>query len=437
VPALRDYMPRTIFGRTLIMIVVPMILVQIVVAFMFYGKLWDIVTRRLAGGVAAEIAVIVRAIDHYPEGEDRDWVLSTVAATTGYRIHMASGAKFRAMRPQDASGILERVLAGSLVEQIGRPFRLDVWTHPREVIVDLQLDDGVLSIDVPRERLYTSTSYVLFLWMAGTSLIFLLIAALFLRNQVRPIRRLAAAANAFGKGRDFDNFSPAGSTEIRQAAAAFISMRQRIRRFISQRTDMLSAASHDLRTPLTRMKLELEMLPEGPLVDGLKTDVADMEKLIDSYLDFIRGEGEEQATPTNLAQLLEDVATGARRSRLDVTLETNGPLEVSLRQHAMRRCFDNLVSNAARFATELDIKAERRDEQVTVMFDDNGPGIPAEAREEVFKPFMRLESSRNQETGGLGLGLALARDVVLSHGGDITLGASPKGGLRVLVRLPV
>ncbi len=436
-PSLRNYMPRTIFARTLIMIVVPLVLVQIVVAFMFYGRLWETVTRRLASGVAGDLAVMVSAIEDYPPGVDRERLLATLVAADGFRYRLIQAGHIAPMRLQDTSGILEKVLAGAIVEQVGRPYRLDVWTHPRDVVIDIQLTNQVLNVRVPTERLFIGTSYSLFLWMAGTSLIFLLIAAQFLRNQVRPIRRLAAAAAAFGKGRDVDDFSPAGATEIRQAAAAFIAMRERLRRFISQRTDMLSAASHDLRTPLTRMKLELEMLPDSTLVDGLKSDVADMERMVGSYLDFIRGEGEEQASLTDLTQLLEDIAVGARRSRLEVTLNVTSGMDVALRPQAIRRCFDNLVSNAARYATELSIIATKQNDQVHITFDDNGPGIPPEKREEVFKPFVRLETSRNQETGGLGLGLALARDVILSHGGEISLGLSPKNGLRVLVKLPL
>ncbi len=419
------------------MIVVPLVLLQVVVAFMFYGRLWEIVSRRLATGLVAHVAIVVQAMEHYPEDERREWIIDATVDAANLAIDFHPGEKLKGMRQEDASGILERALAGQMASQVRRPFALDVWNQPRQVVIEVELTDGLLVIRAPRERVYTSTSYTVFLWMAGLSLVFLLIAAIFLRNQVRPIRRLAAAAEAFGKGRDFEELTPSGATEVRRATAAFVAMSRRIRRFISQRTDMLSAASHDLRTPLTRMKMELELLPSGVSVDGLKTDIADMEQLIDRYLDFIRGEGEEQPLLTDLGRVLEETAEAARRSRLRVTLTSTAKGDIMLRPTAIKRCFDNIVSNAARHAQSLDISASRNDETLTVLFDDDGPGIPLDKREEVFGAFVRLESSRNKVTGGLGLGLTLVRDVVLSHGGSIQLDDSPSGGLRVRVRLPL
>lgn len=435
-PALHRFLPRTIFARTLIMIVVPLVLLQVVVAFMFYGRLWEIVSRRLATGLVAHVAIVANALEHYPDDERREWIIDATVDAANLAIDFKPGAKLPPNAELDPTGILERALAGQLA-QLRRPFTLDAWGQPRQVVIQVELSDGLLTIQAPRERVYTSTSYTVFLWMAGLSLVFLLIAAIFLRNQVRPIRRLADAADAFGKGRDFEELTPAGATEVRRATAAFVAMSRRIRRFISQRTDMLSAASHDLRTPLTRMKMELELLPAHVPTEGLKTDIADMEQLIDRYLDFIRGEGEEQATAVDFVRVLEETAEAARRSRLDVTLSNAVRSDVLLRPTAIKRCFDNIVSNAARHAQSLDISASVSGDQIVVLFDDDGPGIPEDKREEVFGAFVRLEASRNLHTGGLGLGLTLVRDVILSHGGAIQLEQSPAGGLRVRVRLPV
>lgn len=436
--ALRRFLPRTIFARTLIMIVVPLVLLQVVVAFMFYGRLWEIVSRRLATGLVAHVAIVAHALENFPEDDERrEWILDATMDAANLAIEFKPGAKLPPGERPEPSGTLERSLAGQLEGQVRRPFTLDAWGQPRLVVIVVELSDGLLTVRAPRERVYTSTSYTVFLWMAGLSLVFLVIAAIFLRNQVRPIRRLADAADAFGKGRDFEELTPAGATEVRRATAAFVAMSRRIRRFISQRTDMLSAASHDLRTPLTRMKMELELLPSHVQVDGLKTDIADMEQLIDRYLDFIRGEGEEQPASTEIARVLEETAEAARRSRLQVTLSNTVPGEAMLRPTAIKRCFDNIVSNAARHAKSLEISASVQGDQLTVLFDDDGPGIPDDKREEVFGAFVRLEASRNLHTGGLGLGLTLVRDVILSHGGSIQLEESPAGGLRVRVRLPM
>jgi two-component system osmolarity sensor histidine kinase EnvZ len=435
---LKRYMPRSLFGRALIIIVAPLVLVQLVAGFIFYDRVWETVTRRLAAGLAGDVGTVAQFMTHYPDSEARDWIAFAQLTTTGLDIRFEPNAILARTGPDTGSGILERLLVNALNERVRRPFFLDVWTHPREVTIDVQLGDGILHVRAQRERVFTSTVYVYLMWIVGTSLIFLAVASVFMRNQVRPIRRLAEAAEEFGKGRDVSDFRPAGAAEVRQAAAAFIVMRERIRRFLAQRTEMLAGISHDLRTPLTRMKLELAMFGDShPSVPGLKSDVADMERMVDSYLAFVRGEGEEQPEPLDLGRLIGDIATARRREGEAVALETDGDLMVPLRPQAAKRCFDNLIANAVRHGTKVDIKAARRGRSVEIIIDDNGPGIPAHAREDVFKPFYRLDASRNVATGGVGLGLTIARDFVRGHGGEITLADAPLNGLRVRIKLPV
>jgi two-component system osmolarity sensor histidine kinase EnvZ len=431
-------MPRSLFGRALIIIVAPLVFVQLIAGFVFYDRVWETVTRRLAAGLAGDVGMVAQFLSRYPEGEARDWVAFAALTTTGLDLQFETGAILPRTGPTAGSGILERLLVNALNERVRRPFFLDVWTHPREVRIDVQLPDGVLHVRAQRERVFTSTVYIYLMWIVGSSLIFLAIASVFMRNQVRPIRRLAEAAEEFGKGRDVSDFRPAGAAEVRQAAAAFIVMRERIRRFLQQRTEMLAGISHDLRTPLTRMKLELAMFGDShPSVPGLKSDVADMERMVDSYLAFVRGEGEEQPEPLDLGRLIGDIAAARRREGDAVSIDSEGDLVVPLRPQAAKRCFDNLIANAVRHGTKVEIKAARRGRSVEIAIDDNGPGIPAHAREDVFKPFYRLDASRNVATGGVGLGLTIARDFVRGHGGEITLGESPLAGLRVRIKLPV
>ena len=431
-------MPSSLFGRALIIIVAPLVLVQLVAAFVFYDRVWETVTRRLAHGLAGDVGLVVQVLSHYPDTEARDWTTFAALTTTGLEISFEPGGILANTNADPGSGLLERRLVQALNERVRRPFVLDVWTHPREVWIDVQLSDGVLHARAQRERVFTSTVYIFLMWMVGSSLIFLAIASVFMRNQVRPIRRLADAAEEFGKGRDVSDFRPAGATEVRQAAAAFIVMRERIHRFLLQRTEMLAGISHDLRTPLTRMKLELAMFGDShPSVPGLKSDVADMERMVDSYLAFVRGEGEELPEPLDLGRLIGDIAAARRREGDAVSVDTEGDLVVPLRPQAAKRCFDNLIANAVRHGTKVDIRAARRGRSVEVTIDDNGPGIPPHAREDVFKPFYRLDASRNVATGGVGLGLTIARDFVRGHGGEITLGESPLDGLRVRIKLPV
>jgi two-component system osmolarity sensor histidine kinase EnvZ len=273
--------------------------------------------------------------------------------------------------------------------------------------------------------------------MVGTSMLLFGVATIFMRNQVKPIRRLAVAADNFGKGREVTHFKPEGAAEVRQAAAAFIAMRDRIQRQISQRTAMLSGVSHDLRTPLTRIKLQLALLKSGPEVEALEADVTEMERMLEGYLAFVRGEGAEAPQPTNLTQLLSETVAQARRNGGIIDLHTEGDLTVPLRPNAFRRCLTNLIENAMRYAHHVWVRAGTRGDAIEITIDDDGPGIPSDKREEVFKPFLRLEGSRNPETGGVGLGLTIARDVVRSHGGEIILADSPNGGLRARVRMPI
>ena len=292
--SLKSYLPHSLFGRAILILVTPLVVVQCVAAFVFYDRVWEVVTRRLTTGVAGEIGVVVQIVGRYRDAATRNWVFETFAEHSNLRLMLKPEAILQNAGPQVGSGILERLLVDALKERVRRPFRLDVWSDPRDVLIDVQLPEGVLFVRTPRERLFTTTSYVFILWMVGSSLILFAVASAFMRNQVRPIQQLALAAEEFGKGRDVADFKPYGAAEVRRAAAAFVVMRERIRRFVAQRTEMLAGVSHDLRTPLTRMKLELAMLGDTPSAAGLKTDVADRERMVESYLAFVRGEGEEQ-----------------------------------------------------------------------------------------------------------------------------------------------
>ncbi len=331
-------------------------------------------------------------------------------------------------------GPMDDDLAASLTARLGRDFSMDWTTDPQSVLLRIQLPDGVLHVRAPRKRLYTSMIYLFVVWMLGSAALLFAVAALFMRNQVRAIRRLAAAAEAFGVGRDRGPIRPEGAVEVRRAATAFNRMAERIRRFLAQRTEMLAGVSHDLRTPLTRLRLQLAMLPALREEDAaaMTADLEEMERMIEGYLAFARGESTEQALPTDLAALLREVAAAARRAGATVEVEAPATLPVLLRAGAMRRAVTNLVDNGRRHGHRVRLCAARQERAVLLTVDDDGPGIPPARREDVFRPF---ESGAD---GGTGLGLSIARDVVRGHGGDITLEEAPGlGGLRARVRLPV
>jgi two-component system osmolarity sensor histidine kinase EnvZ len=437
-------LPRSLFGRSLIIIILPLVLAQLLATWIFYDRHWATVERRLATNVAADIAFTLDTLAQTDTPEQAKVVLARATATTDLHFHFHPGEQLAAALPPlhdnwyDAGNWLEDALDGALAERVRRPYRLDIDSDPRFVMIAVQLDDGVMDVAAPRDRLSTPTTYIFVLWMAGSSLVLLAVASLFMRNQVKSLRRLAAAADSFGKGRDVANFKLEGATEVRQAAAAFLKMRDRIRRQITQRTEMLAGVSHDLRTPLTRMRLALEFLgQEGPEVEELKDDVITMERMVQGYLDFARGEGPEQPRQTDLGLLVEEVAAAARRDGADISLALAEGLVLSLRPDAMRRCIANLLSNARRYGSHIWLTVLPVAEGVDILVDDDGPGIPPAERENVFRPFFRLDASRNPATGGVGLGLTIARDVARGHGGDLTLEESPQHGLRVRLHLPL
>lgn len=433
---LRRVMPRTLFARALIIIVAPLVLVQIVAGFVFYDRVWETVSRRLSNALAGEVATVVQAMGRYPADADRAWLFDTMHIATGSTYSWRPGAILERTGPKDPDTILENYLVRALDERVRRPYLLDAWSHPADIFVDVQLPGGVLRLEATRQRVFTTNVYVFLLFAVGSSLVLLAVATIFMRNQVRPIRRLAEAAEAFGKGREDADFRPHGAAEVRQAAGAFLTMRERIRRHISQRTEMLAGISHDLRTPLTRMKLELAMLGDHPSGPGLKSDVDDMARMVESYLAFVRGEGEEKIEDVDLDATIAGIVETLGRAGDSIGYDSRGPLICAGRPHALKRSLNNLIANAARHAAQVHVSAERRESDIEILIDDDGPGIPAESREDVFKPFFRLDPSRNAETGGVGLGLTIARDVIRGHGGDIRLEESPFSGLRARIRIP-
>jgi two-component system osmolarity sensor histidine kinase EnvZ len=445
----RALMPRGLLGRSLLIILLPLLIVQVIALQIFYGSHLDVISRRLAAALAGELSLVVELLQRDPSPENRAWVFREAA----WRLDMALAFEPRATLGQTPDRVaslpllpLEYDLARAMSERVARPFDADWTSDPRSVIIRIQLPDGVLHVEAPRKRLFNATLYLFMIWLVGSALLLFTIAALFMKNQVRAIRRLAGAAEAFGLGRDTGQIKPEGAAEVRQAAQAFNRMQERIRRFVAQRTDMLAGISHDLRTPLTRMRLGLAMLPHDPAAEAdvaaITQDVEEMERMVAAYLAFARGEGGEQPRAADLAEIVRDVAQKARRDGAEVAVDTPPALMLQLRPDALRRCLANLLDNARKHARRIAVAVSEVPREVApggrpaggwaqVTVDDDGPGIPAAQREEAFRPFATLSA------GGTGLGLAIARDIARAHGGDIVLEESPLGGLRARVRLPV
>jgi two-component system osmolarity sensor histidine kinase EnvZ len=435
--AIERLLPRTLLGRSIIIIVTPIVLLQAISAWVFYTSHWNTVTQRLAQSVAGDVASVIRLLPEPIDPKRSEEVFAIAHDMMDIKLTFKPGD----ILPNDPTisrqNVVDVALARALQSTVQRPFLIDSRSVRNFVEIHVQLPDGVLRAVVRRRRLFTSTTYIFLLWMIGTSLALLAFATVFMRRQVRPIRRLAQAADDFGRGRDVLDFTPSGATEVELAGHAFNLMRDRIRRQISQRTEMLAGVSHDLRTPLTRMKLQLALMDEEADVTDLKKDVEEMERMVDGYLAFARGEGTERAVDTDLVELVNDAVADARREGATIVyVGADERLVLPLRRDTFRRALANIVGNARRYAKKIEVTIQPREHSIDVLIDDDGPGIPYDRREDVFRPFFRLEGSRNPETGGTGLGLAIARDIVRGHGGDLTLDHSPLGGLRAVLRLP-
>ena len=434
---INQYLPKGLYARALMIIVTPMIILQSVVAFVFMERYWQGITQRLSAGVAQDIATIIDIADTYPQ--DSEWVALKALAQQrmGLQIDILPGEQLPPAGPKPFFSLVDQTLSKQMRLVVKRPFWIDTVGRSSILEIRVALEDKVLRVFARRSQAYASNSHIFLLWMMGTSLVLLGVAILFLRNQIRPILALADAAESFGKGRDVPGFRPRGAREVRGAALAFIEMRRRIERQIEQRTTMLAGVSHDLRTVLTRFKLSLAFMPEGPETDDLRKDVDEMNMMLEGYLAFARGDAGESSSPVDMQAFLYELQADAERQGHRATVSYSGQPEVTVRPQAFRRMLHNLVSNAARFGKEIAISGVRDHRYLTITVDDDGPGIPAEKRDEVFKPFLRLDDARNQNIAGSGLGLAIARDIATSHGGDITLSESPMGGLRASVRIPV
>jgi two-component system, OmpR family, osmolarity sensor histidine kinase EnvZ len=435
--SLREVMPKGLYARALLIIIVPMVVLQSVVAFVFMERHWNTVTQRLSAAVVADIAALIEVYSTYPQDADLVQLRRIAFEKLSLNVDFLPVSDMPPPGPKPFFSLLDQALSEELRRRIGKPFWIDTVGRSALVEIRVRLDTTVLRVFARRNAAYASNSDIFFGWMVGTSLVLLTVAILFLHNQIRPILRLADAAESFGKGREVPNFRPRGAIEVRRAAAAFIEMKSRIERTLEQRTAMLAGVSHDLRTVLTRFKLELALLGNSREAEAMKKDVDEMSRMLEAYLAFARGDSGEPAAPTDMAAFLEELRGDAERHGHNTSVVFHGVPIVTVKPAAFKRCLANLVSNAARFAPSIAITGHRDHRYLTVTVDDDGPGIPQNLRDEVFKPFFRVDDARNQDEGGTGLGLAIARDIARSHGGDILLSDSPMGGLRATVRVPV
>jgi len=433
---LANRMPKALFTRALIIIIAPMVLLQSVVAYVFMERHWQLVTQRLSAAVVHDIGAVIDVMELSPRHELVNPVVKIAGDRLGLDMEVMPPGPLPAAGPRPFFSILDSALSDEIDEAIKRPYWIDTVGSSDLIEIRVQLDWGILRVLAHRSQAYASNTHIFILWMVGTSLVLLLVAILFLRNQIKPVLQLAEAAESFGKGREID-YRPRGAKEVRQAGMAFLEMKRRIERALEQRTAMLNGVSHDLRTILTRFRLSLEMVEDSTELEALKKDVDEMSRMLEGYLAFARGDAADPAEPVNVRALLAELKADGERQGHPTTIDVSGDPVVTIRRDAIKRCLVNLVNNAVRHGDKIALSAVLDGRWLLFHIDDDGPGIPASRREEVFKPFVRLDEARNVDEGGSGLGLSIARDIVRAHGGDVMLLDSPMGGLRATVRIPV
>jgi two-component system, OmpR family, osmolarity sensor histidine kinase EnvZ len=434
---IKRQLPTSLFGRSLLIIVLPVALMQVAVTWIFFDAHWQTVTSRLSEGLAGEVAWAVESYQDDPSPAALERLVERAEASLSLSIALQPGRDLPKGRRPALFAVVDRSLERALSERLDQPFWFDTTRYPAYVDIRVKVPEGTLRVIAPRDRAFATQGHIFVLWMTVATILLTAVAILFIRNQTRAIERLATAADAFGRGMDVAAFKPHGAREVRQAAHAFLSMKARIQRHIEQRTALLASVSHDLRTPLTRLKLELALTEPSARSAEMKRDLAEMEHMIDEYLAFARGEGGEAVETVRLKALIEEVSEGAVRAGAQITLDVDAELTTTVRPNALKRALSNLVMNAAVYGEKVAVSAARRaGGGVEVIVDDDGPGIPEERHEDAFKAFNRLDEARNQNEKGVGLGLAIARDVARGHGGDVVLARSPLGGLRAIVRLP-
>ncbi len=436
-----DLMPKGLYGRALIIIIAPIVLLESILAFIFMEAHWEAVTRRLSESTARDIGALVDIYENYNRDDNFKQLKDLAWDRLRLQLQVLPASELPPPRPRPFFALLDRALSKEIRRRVGKPFWIDTVGSSRLVEIRIKLETANLAVFARRSQTYASNSHIFLIWMVVTSFILLTVAILFLRNQIKPVLNLSEAADAFGKGRPVPpEFRPRGAREVRQAARAFLEMRDRIEKHVEQRTTMLAGVSHDLRTILTRFKLQLAMLENSPEAEALSSDVDEMQLMLEDYMAFTKGDSGEETQLTKIHDLLKEIRDDGAHLGTPIKLKVTKAgkrLAIPLRRHAIKRAVINLVNNAARYGTQIHINTIDDEKWLKISVEDDGPGIAADQREEVFRPFYRIDNARNQDIGNTGLGLSIARDIAQNHGGDILLEESALGGLRAVIAIPI
>ncbi len=434
---LRNITPKGLFARTMLIVTLPIFLMQSVITYVFFARHWEEVTGNLAANVAGDIATITKLYEEAAGPITVETVNELAREQMGIAFRFDKNSEIPTANRGSIFKVLNRTIDNKLRQKLAYPFWYNTTSYPAYVEIREQLPNGVLVFFVPRERIIATNGHIFVMWLIGATLLLGFVTWVFMRNQLRSIQRLATAAEAFGRGRDMPDFKPTGATEVRQAGRAFMAMRQRIKRHLKQRTEMLAGVSHDLRTPLTRIKLALAMQPDEKEIAAMRTDIEEMEHMLEEYLAFARNQVLDQTEVVELRELLRDIANGVSRAGHKITIDAPHEISLDARRSGIKRAVSNLISNALKHAKNVRVSLRMKDGNAQIIIDDDGPGIAPEDFDAVFKPFSRLDLARSQNTPGVGLGLTVVRDIARAHGGDIDLAKSPMGGLQAILHIPL
>jgi two-component system osmolarity sensor histidine kinase EnvZ len=433
---LRDYMPKGLYWRSLLIIVLPVALMQVILTAVFLDDHWRATSKRMAQSVAADLALLIQLYERDPTPTRFAEMQHMAKTPLRLDIQLDPNGPLARKRCFPLRTAVDRYMVRALENDLHREVFYDAGCPGPQVEMRVPIAEGVLVVMAYRDRVQARSGPLFVFWILGATVLLTTVSILFIRNQVRPIENLARAMEAFGRGRALDNFRPRGAREVRQAAASFQDMVERIRRFIDQRAQLLAGVSHDLRTPITRLKLQFAMMPQSAELAAAHADLADMERTIDEYLAFVGGQITEEPSPVDVGALVRETAGAAQRGGACIELDLDSDLSVPARPGALKRCLANLIDNAVAHGERVRVAARREPAAVEIAVDDDGPGIAPEHYEDAFRPFSRLDATRTRNPKGVGLGLAIARDVARAHGGDVILRPSPLGGLRASLRLP-
>ena len=427
----KDILPKGLYSRSLLIIIIPVVVLQGILTFVFLDRHWQLVTRKLSSAVASEIATFV---DVAPSlGLNK--VIELSKKFYDAEVNFTPNQKLINNLPKPIN-LVENTLSKELSKTINDNFWVDAHTYEKRVIVQIEKNEGIYEFIIPRRNVYATNSHIFLVWMVISSLLLVSVAVIFMRQQIKPIEKLSKAAQQFGLGKKMENFKPSGATEVRRAAEAYLKMQERIERFIEQRTLMLAGVSHDLRTPLTRLKLQLEMLSDDKTNIELLSDVNEMQKMLENYLDFAEDVTREKAKKTDLKKMIKEIinSESIENKVIEFNVKNDKPLFFECRAIAMKRCITNLLNNACSYGDDIRVALEKKKDVIDISIEDNGPGIDKTDYDKAIKPFIRLDSSRNQNIPGSGLGLSISQDITSNHGGKLIMSRSNLGGLKVQLK---